>query len=711
MRAAPCDAREALRVRTWRAAGGLIATLVLGGVALGVTAVAAGAATVVAPDDGAVTLVFSSAQRLPVLPVPADGRLDGYGFVAHVTGDECAPSVGTQGAEITTTSGNEVCVFSLAVSFEQPDTTGPGDYGQPQGSVTAGVFNDPISTSQLADAGRDVEYAVAMPVGTVAVLSLGAAGYSQSFSLTTARRIGTAPTALYRSPSTYELALEPDQTDRVSERDPQSGATAAVDVTLTEVELDWFYPGYPDEHAPNPDEAYLAIVLASAEEPGPSGVSFGGLSASLDSHVRLVLASGTSLRAKAFVPALSDFLDGTWIFLVPADLGAAELVVTPGVQSSGELSPSGSEAVVPVSYGDASWHIELPGGTSGSAGQATGETSASPARTSPASTTVPLRAHALVQRSNGALSLPAKAAAGGGGLVVVVGVILIPLRRRRRGAKAEVTFPPPVLPPPPLAEDATPLPPLATEERPAPAAGERVEPVVAPAQVLRVLLLGPHGVGGFEKPPPRPIITELASLLAYKAPQTVTSGEMRMALGDGVHDLGPGTLNTYLSKLRSCLGEGRLVKDGRYAYRLVGELDCDWASFQALVARDEPEGRIAALEAALALVRGVPFSGTPRGRYRWAEQPARDMQRAIREAAHELVELQRRAGRWNAAEAAAIAGLRAEPSSRELWEDRLRAVAACRARFDVAFEGSLVELPGDQHLARLRDELLGDAVS
>ena len=86
------------------------------------------------------------------------------------------------------------------------------------------------------------------------------------------------------------------------------------------------------------------------------------------------------------------------------------------------------------------------------------------------------------------------------------------------------------------------------------------------------------------------------------------------------------------------------------------------------------------------------------------------MGRAVRAAARELVELHRGAGRWEAAEEAALAGLRAEPCSRELWGDRLRATVACRARFDLAFEESTAALPGDEYLAQLRDELLGEEV-
>jgi hypothetical protein len=219
-----------------------------------------------------------------------------------------------------------------------------------------------------------------------------------------------------------------------------------------------------------------------------------------------------------------------------------------------------------------------------------------------------------------------------------------------------------------------------------------------------VRVLGPLEVDGFVRPPSRPVARELAVYLALAAPATVSSDTLRTAFGHHGRDIAPGTLYGHVSRLRAALGPKRLVTDGHEGFRLEGELDCDWASFEALRAR--PDGdRVAALEEALALVRGEPFAGVAGGRYRWADDYVESMTAGIEAVAHELVELHRAAGRREEAAAAATKGLVGVPTSLVLHEDRLRATAGDPPRFRRAWQRSVTALPDDEYLAELYAEL------
>ena len=126
-------------------------------------------------------------------------------------GDTCARSVPDLDGEVIADDGDEVCVFSLAVSEQQPDTVASSQrvIYPVTGSVTVGRSVLPVSTADLSQNGRVNVFAVAVPQGTNATLALGAAGFSQRFSLTESRTVGSLPIALYRSSSDYEPLSSP----------------------------------------------------------------------------------------------------------------------------------------------------------------------------------------------------------------------------------------------------------------------------------------------------------------------------------------------------------------------------------------------------------------------------------------------------------------------------------------------------------------------
>lgn len=79
------------------------------------------------------------------------------------------------------------------------------------------------------------------------------------------------------------------------------------------------------------------------------------------------------------------------------------------------------------------------------------------------------------------------------------------------------------------------------------------------------------------------------------------------------------------------------------------------------------------MRAALTLVTGPPFDGTPPGRYGWAGADRWEICAAVADIAHELAQRCLRDGDPEGASWAAAKGLLAEPVSEALWRDALHA--------------------------------------
>ncbi|HEV2360412.1 MAG TPA: hypothetical protein VGS21_01795, partial [Acidimicrobiales bacterium] len=504
-------------MRIWRmVAGGLVAATVVGGTA----SVPAGGSSVVSP--GRVTFLSGANTSLPMLPAPADGRLAGYGFVARVTGDHCGRSVGDPGSVISGPSGEDVCVFSLSLSLDQPDVVSDnGDVIPPlSGAVLVGnrKVSFPLDEMEYFASG---DFAVAAPTGAPVTLVISAAGFSQSFSLSSGHRVGVAPAALYRSTTAYELSVLP-LTERVlGETDLQSGATASLEAILTQVQLSYFLPGDPLTRAPSPDEAFLAVDFGTSEVPGPSGDSFGGFGAIPGPDVQLEL--GSTVFDSRVVGDGAGLLTGTYVFVVPADIGTATLVVTPGTQDGFEDTTTGpSRSLDAVRFGTASYPVVLPGGSKDSSTPTTPGRSASgrntQGRADPGTAPKDIPARTIAARVG--------IGAGGGGLVVIPLVIVIVRRRRhdREGRALSIEVPEPLIP------NGTTAP-----SDPTPAEPPGSQPVEAPDAPLVVRVLGPLEVPALRAA--RPVVIELAVYLALHPGRELSSDKLRHALGTRDRDL------------------------------------------------------------------------------------------------------------------------------------------------------------------------------
>lgn len=201
----------------------------------------------------------------------------------------------------------------------------------------------------------------------------------------------------------------------------------------------------------------------------------------------------------------------------------------------------------------------------------------------------------------------------------------------------------------------------------------------------RILVLGPVEVQVPENqdtdPARRRKLTELAAFVALHP------GADNHGIDDALwptRRVSPSTRNSATSRLRRWLGDAPdgqpwlpVVPD-RGHYRFRPEVRCDWHDFQALTRRGLAAGSAGLddLDAALALVRGRPFTGIDPACYTWAEYDIQEMISAVTDVAHALSAARLAAGDPHGARAAAARGLLVEPCSELLTRDAIRAASA-----------------------------------
>lgn len=674
-----------------RLAGGLLT----GALAAGLVASPAEAAQGTHVPYGRVVVVTDVFNPLPALPAPAEGVINSYGFTADVTGDECAPAVGTGNDDITGPAGSEVCVFSLDDTGESPDTV--TDTGQvipaPTSDVVVGSRRVVISGSDLDYAGPNADFVVAVPDGESATLVLGGAGFEQSFSLTEGKPVGIRPTVLYQSASHLDVSNLVGRTFRFTETAQSNGKTAALEARITSASLGWFLPGDEVVWPKNPSQAFLSLDFSERDLIGPGGVSFGDFSPLPGSALQLQV--GNTMETATSVEAGSlGLLAGTeYDFAVPADYSGGDLLISPGTRLGYE------------DVGNSSTVTEVEFSAAGTAPPTTTTVPSSvvPAAGAPA-TTLPSTPVALTKsprKSRSSAAVPPAAGTGGGVLVLLVPVVIV-LRRRRLGKRIGVAFPRP-----------GPLQTRTTEQSEAGAA-ERVQEQEAPsAKVIRgleVRVLGQVEVEPLLPTSRRHAVVEACAYLAMNGDREVSSDEFRHVLGTAEKDLSASTFYNLVSELRKALGKDVLVKSGTVGYRFDGTVTCDWVSFRnlATMASSDETDRIAHLREALGLVRGYPFQAAAKNRYQWAYDRGyvEEIVTAVENAAVELCRLLLERDRGDEAYEAAQLGLRAARQSYRLHASRLRAARLDPGRLQRAFEDTEATLGVVPELADLKARLL-----
>jgi hypothetical protein len=627
--------------------------------------------------SGHITLLGTGA--FPYIPPPkGDASIRGFGFAATVSGDACAPTVGIEGDAVSAVPGDMVCVFSLSFGYAiQPwvDTAGQHVPGM-SGSVTDGVTNAPITAGELFVASTS-EFAISVPEGSDAVLNLSDAGFTQSYSLTEKKRVGVSPPILYRDPTYWEVrSSQVTWSILLHDVGVSDDKTATVELALPGYDLTYFRPDDPLIRPPAPSEAFLAVGFSYDDEAGPSGDTFSDFRTLSGTAVQLRLPDGRVEDSTPIANLGTGLLAATYVFVVPANFSRGSVLIHPGVMDGRETAITGSYVQnEEVAFGTAT--IPIGGGRATS-------TPAIIAHTTSAGPVAPKtkagHGRAPVAGGGGVpLGIPI-----GGGTTLLVLVLVIPIwRRNKHGREIVVYFPVPVGSGTTAVVDAV----AATEDvddqggadGPTVAASDEA----AASEPLTQRRLTARLLGDVEVEPDVGVASgrsKVAVLLVYlvlNAGKEVTSAELREALS-----IAPSTLANYVRRLRRELGEEVLTSTRRSAkYRYVGEIECDWASFEDLVARARFAGddeQLVLLQEALGLVRGQPFGRDPQ--YDWADQTAREMQGAVRQAATKVATTLWEPERQGevpagAARGAAHVGLLADPVDHDLHRLRLECCA------------------------------------
>ncbi|MDR1511891.1 MAG: LysM peptidoglycan-binding domain-containing protein, partial [Propionibacteriaceae bacterium] len=202
------------------------------------------------------------------------------------------------------------------------------------------------------------------------------------------------------------------------------------------------------------------------------------------------------------------------------------------------------------------------------------------------------------------------------------------------------------------------------------------DPPAAPT-VPYVRVLGPVDVVGARGVAEPTKVRRMTEILAFLVLHPGAAGE---TLDEAIWPDRPSTDNTSTrytatSKLRKWLGEddeGRpFLEPGRLECSGVGS---DWADWNRLIGPGGPaRASTENLVEALALVRGVPFSGSIRRGYRWADLWQHTMLAAVTDAAWELARRQCRASRFRDADRAIDLALMLSPGEERFWRLRIMA--------------------------------------
>jgi hypothetical protein len=520
----------------------------------------------------------------------------------------------------------------------------------------------PIDLSALSGGGS-VFFAASIPANTNDVaLELSSGAYAQRFSLLTLSRPRPDPVVLYRDAQTPDVVSDMDAQKVVPATVPADGFSAAVTVEVQQIRLSWFSPAPSREAAASPDLAFLSVQAKETPVTQPDGSGFVDEFAPMPAdHVHLVLPDSSAVTAEyvadssgsspGILPQDDRLWAGTYYFTVPANLTSATLRVD-AIDLAGAEYPRFTGSPATVSLPGYDIPVTLP-----------------PPSVAPSTAPTPTTMLALSGTPGNASAAPPKRHTGRGSgpwlwlllaaatvAVVVAGAILVVRRRRKAPAPAA-----PVVEPPPVVAATTPV---SADSHPDGSA----EPV--PTSAPSLLVLGPLELPGVDTAGLRPSEIELVVYVAMHAGQAATTDNLRDTLGVSAE-----TVRTYASRIRQVLGPEHFppATDGKY--QLSG-LATDWDRFQQLTREAgraaEPSRVSQLLEAALRLVRGVPFADSD---YEWPERELliHEIEKAVADAgnrvaavAFELGDTER--ARWAVRQA--LAGLR-YPDHR-LLVDRLR---------------------------------------
>jgi hypothetical protein len=663
-------------------------------VAVGPTAAGAASATTMSPDS-----VVPVPGPGVTLAVPADGRLNGYGFAGQILG--AATGRQLPGADaVRAAAGQQLWVFGL--SWTADVTTNQAAVSATVHQVAATVVADgtriaiPVTQPQIPDAdytsaqpvppaaSGDEYFVASVPAGAADVMvELATGGFAQDFSLTHMTREGNPAAALYRSTTSWETvdAANADVTLPTNYQPPEIGNIADNNlyIDLPTVALSEFGPQGATQTAPA-GQAWLIPALTdpfnpNKQDPSQAAEFFTPITTS---GLTLTVPGLPALHPQQF-PGGPDAQGGgsgsngvfpdIYAFEVPVGTTTATLTVAPGTQMVTAAFSGSPEQPVAVPSTNFAITFPVPQVPVPPSGAAT-----APASFGASQLTATPRSH---HQSSGFPVLMALLVAAA---IAIAALGALIIHRRSRLIPAAPTGPsaatwppvPPTPPPAPPQPQRAAAPPIASHQPTVLVVPPHGPPPLEPGQI-RVLVLGQPTVEGLS-PAVGQTPIEILIFLALHPGQSFTTDQLRTRLS-GLSDsrnIGPDTIRRYMSELRRFLGPERIPEGGGRGYQAVevhSDLEAMQKSLQAATAVGDPADKARHLAEALAWVRAAPLADAPKNSYEWADNepdlaPRASMQ--IRSAALELAGLALDAGDAALARWAAEQGLRSEPTDQAL---------------------------------------------
>jgi hypothetical protein len=635
----------------------------------------ASASTVV--DAGTITTVANPGIALHI---PADGRLDGDGFAADVSGYRFAYQIGLGPDAEEASAGQVLLVFALI-----------GSGAAIQAQLLVDGLGTVLPHATTPNASTPAYFLASMPAAAADVaLQASADGFSQTFSFTKGEREGPQPVVLYRGRGQWQAVdaitrgITSVPTPDNSPVDDVPGSVVNFDITAAM--LTYFLPGTEATPA-NPAKEWLvmsgsalpaggadghqlqyqatlpgsAITLtlpgkkpapamltgqgSPADEGGDNGRGglFGGsyyweVPATVSSGIiRIALPAELSARAGYYgdqFGAVHDVpVQGS---VPPVNVAFAPVYAPPRLTGPNPPAWAPKPAAVPTVRTKAAGHlasaVDKSGGTAGRSSTVTLFAIAVVAAALVAAGALfALKRRQLVPALAGLLQTPAQrreadveafiAAPRDG----VVGGAARPLPKAMEPSARErlpgTSSSPSAEAPAPRSSPAPPTPTPAPVLLPIPDGPPPLPKGAVELQLIgRVRLAGDVPKAAVELSEPA---LEALAALALQEGQPLTREELRALLGAGREtERSAGTVSNYLANLRRVFGPDRVPEaSGAGGYRVVG-IGTDFARFHDLVrqAKAEPDSAARHLADALSLVRGVPFSGAPEHSYGWADR-------------------------------------------------------------------------------------------
>jgi DNA-binding SARP family transcriptional activator len=623
--------------------------------------------------------VVTASGSVGGLTAPVDGRLRGPDFSLNVTG----VSWPAQADGYEASSGQRLVVIELpvtALSASVDPSTLSLAVASPGRKVPLDFFSQEAQAggSSLISPPSELTYVVSVPNSTHTVQLVASEGsFSQSFSLWSLERTGSAPAVLYADPSSAEPTVTVGTTLSVPITNSADGVTLSSNVVVSSATMTAFNPTGPSKSEAPSGSAYLTVSMSS----GPPQLSYGdpnyghffsGLTPLPGSAVTLTPKGGTVIPATQSNPidqannpnASSDdgLVDATYSFFVPLAQPQLTLSIGPASTSGVEYTGFVGASSTPLEVGGpVTTQLSLPS-LEAVAKQPTPPWVGKP---NPPTGTA---------SSGGSQSATVSGGGGGSGITIPIAILVVLLAAagvfiaRRRGFFGSRARPAST-----STETVTSVVPDVAEDV---VVDDVAEWGAANESTLRVNVLGPLVIEPRHAQITAPI-SAVVSFLALHDERPRTAGEIQSALwssGADVQDVSKKTFHNYISQTRQAIGGEHLPEATARGYVLadfVTDLDrFDELLTAAAEARADFNRAWDLRTEALDLIRGEPFEGEDSEFLSWVSLDG-TRSKIIRKFAAlccDHATLLLADGHVDDAELLLLRGLEVAPTERSLWQ-------------------------------------------